>query len=149
MNDDEHYLELELSPQGAYFFLMLDGRRNPVLAPLPLLPKGIESLNSPCLQADCADPWTAAVVVPRQYLPPKITKFNAYAIHGEPRNSEAPDEIIYQSLFPADPEVVPQPDFHYLDGFGSIDLSEIGFVEDEQPSQLWQGATSDGVIVLR
>ena len=34
-------------------------------------------------------------VIPREYFPPGVTKFNAYAIHGED------EDRIYEALYPS------------------------------------------------
>jgi len=31
----------------------------------------------------CFERWETVAIIPKQYLPPSVTKFNAYAIHGE------------------------------------------------------------------
>ncbi len=41
------------------------------------------------------------------------------------------------------------PDFHYLDGFQPIDLSVIGYEEQEKYSALWRTAVEDGDNVFR
>ncbi len=103
------------------------------------------SYSNPCSDSgpDCSSRWTTAAAIPREYLPFQVTKFNAYAIHGEPWGEAAPEEIFYESLYPADPEVVPAPDFHYLDAFQPIDLEgEVGYQQSEEESELWVQATS-------
>jgi len=50
---------------------------------------------------------SATAVIPREYLPKGITKFNAYAIHGDLWGEASPKEEnkSYESLYPADPAV--------------------------------------------
>ncbi len=40
------------------------------------------------------DQWTGTAIIPESYLPSKVSKFNAYAIHGEN------DQRQYESLYP-------------------------------------------------
>ena len=42
------------------------------------------------------DRWMGEAIIPRAYFPPGVTKFNAYAIHGED------DNRIYEALYPAE-----------------------------------------------
>ncbi len=91
-------------------------------------------------------------MIPRQYLPSGVTKFNAYAIHASPWGETSPsaDDIVYESLYPADPAVVPAPDFHYLDGFGPLDLEgDVGYQQSEEMSELWQQAKGQGDYTFR
>ena len=39
--------------------------------------------------------WRGSAVVPLSYLPPTVTRFNAFAIHGEGKNR------VYEALYPA------------------------------------------------
>ncbi len=84
----------------------------------------------------------------REYLPPNITKFNAYAVHGNKWGEETPAEKdkSYETLFPTDPAVSGKsgPDFHYLPGFQGIDLSQIGYEEQREYSPLWKTVIADG-----
>ena len=77
-----------------------------------------------------------------RYLPKNVTRFNAYAIHGTKWGVASPSEEDkrYEALYPVDPKVVPNPDFHALDFFQPIDLSEIGFEGANEPSELWRHA---------
>ena len=53
----------------------------------------------------------------------------------------APKDVYYQALYPVDPVKRPDPDFHYLEAFEPIDLASIGFVQDQEMSDLWKNAT--------
>ena len=77
-----------------------------------------------------------------RYLPKNVTRFNAYAIHGTKWGEASPSEEDkrYEALYPVDPKVVPNPDFHALDFFQTIDLSEIGFEGVNEPSELLRHA---------
>lgn len=48
--------------------------------------------------------WTGCAFVPASYFPPKVTKFNAYAIHGS-----GPGRV-YEALYPASAEKHTEPD---------------------------------------
>ena len=39
--------------------------------------------------------WRGSAVVPQSYLPPAVTRFNAFAIHGEG------EKRVYEALYPA------------------------------------------------
>ncbi len=102
-------------------------------------------VTNPCSDEDpdCSSRWIASAVLPRDYLPFQVTRFNAYAIHGEPWGDDSPDDVFYESLYPADPDLVSAPDFHYLDAFGPLDLEgEVGFHQSDEMSPLWVEATS-------
>ena len=79
LNDEDEYLEMEFSPQGMYFVLLLDGYRNNKLVNIPLFPNGPKTV-SPCLDGKkrpqpCTDRWTSSVVIPREYLPHNTNRF--------------------------------------------------------------------------
>jgi len=48
---------------------------------------------------------------------------------------------VYEALYPANPAV--DPDFHRFEFFRPIDLTGAGFVQPEEPSDLWQQALGD------
>lgn len=48
--------------------------------------------------------WSGCAFVPASYFPPKVTKFNAYAIHGS-----GPGRV-YEALYPASAEKHTDPD---------------------------------------
>ena len=52
----------------------------------------------------------------------------------------SPADVFYQSLYPVDPNIVPQPDFHYLQAFQPIDLQSIGYEQSASMSDLWEEA---------
>ncbi|TRY76575.1 hypothetical protein TCAL_00168 [Tigriopus californicus] len=136
LNDDDDYLEMELAPNGQYLNILLSGSRNDLLTYLPFLGDQVE-VNNPCHeQTEPGCVWTGNVTIPTEYLPANITKFNAFAVHGEMENGEL--ITYYESLFPVDEESsgVTEPNFHYLDAFQPIDLGEIGLVNLKE-SELW------------
>ena len=71
-----------------------------------------------------------SALIPKSYFPPNVSKFNAYAIHGKNIGEEkvAPEDIVYESLFPTSPGELPAASFHYLKPFGDIDLNEVCLV---------------------
>ncbi|XP_059082705.1 uncharacterized protein LOC131880180 [Tigriopus californicus] len=136
LNENDDYLEMELAPNGQYLNILLSGSRNDLLTYLPFLGDQVE-VNNPCHeQTEPGCVWTGNVTIPTEYLPANITKFNAFAVHGEMENGELITH--YESLFPVDEESsgVTEPNFHYLDAFQSIDLGEIGLVNLKE-SELW------------
>lgn len=148
LNDLNEYLELEFSPRGRYLILLLDGYRNTLLSKLPLFPDGVSYLNSPCQDkswTSCGHRWQASMTVPTEYLPRNFNRFNAYAIHAEDYGvgKVESDKIHYESLFPADPKVQKNADFHYLDGFKEVDLKTLDFKPPTELSPLWKAARED------
>ena len=88
------------------------------------------------------DRWTGQAVVPHQYLPPSVSRFNAYAIHGAEDGEEDlawEDDKIYEALFPVD-NTAAAPDFHNLKAFKEINLEEIGVAVSEDLSDIWKAA---------
>ncbi|XP_076468177.1 UPF0462 protein C4orf33 homolog [Babylonia areolata] len=110
LNDKEQYLEVELCPHGQHLVLLLNGRKNIVQDQLPL--------DFKCEVTAAAGKWHGSAVVPASYLPPSVTRFNAYAIHGEGESRT------YEALYPATQQY-PYPDFHRLQYFGEINLGSI------------------------
>lgn len=90
---------------------MLSSRRNPVRHSLPL---------RVATSIDSAQKWYGDAIIPAEYFPPKVTKFNAYAIHG------VGDKREYSALYPAtDAKSSDSPDFHALKYFKEIDFSSL------------------------
>jgi hypothetical protein len=149
LNDDNEYLEIEVSPHGRYILLLLDGERNTVLHSLPLFPNGV-AVHNPCLDndddVDCTTAWSASVVIPREYIPKNVTRFNAYAIHGNNWGEEDPDEAnkTYEALFPNTDVNATNPDFHLLDAFEAINWTTIGYDPPNVLSDLWAAAVENG-----
>lgn len=50
------------------------------------------------------DKWQGFAKIPQEYLPSKVTKFNAYAIHGSDKERK------YESLFPVPFNTFSSPD---------------------------------------
>lgn len=123
LNDRNQYLEVELSPHGQHLLLMLKGMRNMVKDELPL------STYKATIKGNR---WMGEAVIPRDYFPPGVTKFNAYAIHGED------EDRVYEALYPADKSHA-VPDFHRLQYFHPLDMQEV--LQNYQPhevSSLWK-----------
>ncbi|CAG2116745.1 unnamed protein product, partial [Medioppia subpectinata] len=107
LGSDDRYLELEFAPKGQYLVLQLHGSGNVTKYPL--------DLDSFTAKID-GDKWSGSCVVPRDYLPPDLTKFNAYGIHGTD-----PDRH-YLALSPTPYGKYTDPNFHRLDYFQAFEL---------------------------
>ena len=138
LNDEDEYLEVEINPTGLYYILTFNGYRNETLDNLPLFPNGVYWHNN-CTMMENGCRWNSTAIIPKDYMPAKVTKFNAYAIH---HNCKL--EPIYEAYSPIDPtkDNVTEPDFHYFGAFEPIDLATIGFVQEEM-SDLWDMTTDD------
>ncbi|XP_059174841.1 UPF0462 protein C4orf33 homolog isoform X2 [Physella acuta] len=132
LNDKDQYLEVELGPYGQHLLLMLNGERKMVKDKLPLT----------TYSADIeGDRWTGEAILPRGYFPPGVTKFNAYAIHGEG------EDRVYESLYPATGGET-QPDFHNLHYFQPIDMSKL--LNNYSPADVsdeWKPYVNSGTVV--
>ena len=78
LNDADQYLQVELSPHGQFNVLLFRGHRDEIIEALPL--KVVIENN--CKAEDCPEGWTGNFVIPKCYLPIKVSKFNAHAQHG-------------------------------------------------------------------
>ncbi len=98
----------------------------------------------------CFSNTFVGIFIYREYLPPNIVKFNAFAIHGENWGEGVLDDYNenkrFEALYPVDTESsgLSSPDFHFLEAFQPINLSEIGYEEQQNYSPLWETALSDG-----
>ncbi|XP_013417302.1 UPF0462 protein C4orf33 homolog [Lingula anatina] len=109
LNDDNQYLEVEFSPYGHHLVLMLNGVRKCFKDKLPLqFSANIEDKK-----------WTGSALIPLPYFPPKVTKFNAYAIHN------CNKERHFEALYPVDAGKHTEPDFHRLEYFQPIDFKTL------------------------
>lgn len=106
LNDKNQYLEIELCPHGQHLVLLLKGYRDMFASQLPL--NFTSSINN--------GNWTGCAFVPASYFPPKVTKFNAYAIHGSGAGR------VYETLYPASAKKHIEPDFHRLEYFRAINF---------------------------
>ncbi|CAI5446919.1 unnamed protein product [Caenorhabditis angaria] len=110
-NDRGQYLEVEVGPHGHWLCLLFDGVRHPIN-------KG-EELELEVRNKWVGDRWIGEVEIPLAYFPSKITKFNAYHIHGQE------NERTYSALFPVTDGTFKEPDFHRLDFFQRINVRRI------------------------
>lgn len=106
------YLELEFGPHNQYLVLMLNGARNIIKHSIPLkyYKSTIDYVNNI---------WTGMAVIPNEYFPRSVNKFNCYSIHGQG------DQRQYFSLFPTPLNAYDQPDFHRLQYFGDINFEQL------------------------
>lgn len=107
------YLETEFAPRGHYLLLTLDTDRNILKYELPLNDSYTAEVN------EDTGRWKGRVVVPWEYLPKNVTKFNAYAIHKSDPNR------VYMSLFPVGKGEFEEPNFHRLEYFQDIDFGDL------------------------
>ncbi|XP_053559634.1 UPF0462 protein C4orf33 homolog isoform X2 [Bombina bombina] len=119
------YLEVEICPHGQHLVLLLSQRRHIWKESLPL-----------SLQVTRTDGvWEGSALLPWDYFPPSVDRFNAYAIHG------SGEKRTYESLYPVPENELQegqQPDFHRLEYFRPLNLSSLGGEKWKQPkSSLW------------
>lgn len=122
LGEDDKYLEVELCPHGQHIVLILHGHRNLIKNQLAL------DFHATITK----DTWTGSAEIPLDYLPPKTSLFNAYAIHVSDPNRH------YEALYPVPQDKYPNPDFHRLEYFKPIDLSLL--VTQPDHSKLWDTA---------
>lgn len=107
---------------GQHIVLLLNGQRKTVRHSLPL--------NYSATIAS-SGMWRGVAIVPIEYLPPNVSRMNAYAIHG------TGNKRVYESLFPVPPGT-PGPDL-YVSSFKvyiTTDLPII-FFSKPQPVLFW------------
>jgi len=122
-NDENQYVEIELCPWGQHLVLLLNGTHNAIRHSLPLQ-FTVENRNT--------DGWRGRAIIPLDYLPPRVTRMNAYAIHGSDSCR------IYEALYPTPTGMFPNPDFHRLEFFKSHDIvSILPHIEMASFSHLW------------
>ncbi|KAI0221682.1 hypothetical protein LSAT2_027035 [Lamellibrachia satsuma] len=109
LNSADHYLEVEFCPHGQHLVLFLNETRSAIKLELPL--EFTSTIDG--------DQWQGEAIIPASYFPPKVNKFNAYAIHGEG------DGRVYEALYPVPTGAYPNPDFHRLDSFQTIDFKHL------------------------
>src|SRR5688500_4801168 len=107
MNEKGHYLEVEVGPHGHWLVLLFDGFRNCV--------KTGEEIELDVINRIVFDTWVCDVEIPLAYVPANITRFNAYALHGEG------DERHYEALGPVLDGSLKKPDFHRKEYFVRMD----------------------------
>ena len=124
LNDAGLYLEVELGPWGHHLVLLLDNGKD-LRHSLPLAYS--------VTRREEEGSWNGRAVIPTSYLPPNISKLNAYAIHGHG------DKRKYEALFPAPQGVHKAPNFHRLEYFKPVEFRRIAYRPTEL-SSLWQEA---------
>jgi len=122
LNDENQYVEIELGPRGQHIVLLLNGQRKTVRHSLP-----INYINVQRTDSD----WRGEALIPIEYLPPNVTKMNAYAIHG------TGDKRVYEALYPVSPGSE-GPDFHNLTAFNEFNSSIILATPVTTLSATWQ-----------
>ncbi|CAL8103335.1 unnamed protein product [Orchesella dallaii] len=108
------YVEIELAPKGHYLLLQLDTQQNVLNYSLPL-----ENYKATSTMTNGVGRWHGRAVIPLEYFPKNVNKFNAYAIH-----KSDPDRV-YMSLFPAPKGHHSGPNFHRLNYFQDIDVNSV------------------------
>lgn len=121
LNNEGQYTEIELGPWGQHIVLLLNKGKD-LRHSLPIAYSANRSTYR----------WTGKAVIDKDYLPPNITKLNAYAIHGSGENR------VYEALYPAPKGAHKAPSFHRLEYFKPVDLSQI--VEQDSLSLIWVDA---------
>ncbi|XP_076810283.1 UPF0462 protein C4orf33 homolog [Clavelina lepadiformis] len=119
-SDSGEYLELEFGPHGQYLALLFKGCRN-------LWKKDLSLKYSAKIHGN---EWQGNAVIPWDYFPENLNKFNMYAIHGTDPNRA------YESLQPAPKDKYTTPDFHRLEYFRDIKP------EDVFPNGNWKKCVS-------
>jgi hypothetical protein len=109
VGQSDRYVEIELSPHGLSLVLFLRGERNIV---------GRAAAVDYHAQIHKGH-WQGVAAVPLAWLPPEMSRVNAFAVHGatEPRRY-----LVWR------PTGGPQPDFHRLAQFGELDECRVGVV---------------------
>ncbi|TMS39583.1 hypothetical protein L596_006083 [Steinernema carpocapsae] len=110
-NSQNQYLEVEVGPHGHWLCLLHDGYRN-------CFNKG-EELDLVVKNAFIGNTWRCTFEIPITYLPFKVNKFNAYAIHGTEPNR------VYEALHPVTDGNAEEPDFHRLEYFQPIEMRRV------------------------
>jgi len=154
-NDANQYVEIELGPWGQHIVLLLDGARNAIKHSLPLEytakihQRGDD--NSSGWRHGRHGPgkwfghgrggpggrgrgncWEGRAIIPSSYLPPNVTRVNAYAIHGSGENRT------YEALYPVPTGQFTVPDFHRLEFFQPLNTSVFLTEPGTELSSVWQ-----------
>lgn len=105
LGEDEHYLEIELSPHGHHLVLALHGTRHRVGDPRPA--------KAACQRNGTR--WSGAIEIKAGLLPAGVSAANAYAIHGCGSR---------RRYLAAHAPGGGEPDFHRLDCFQPIQWTD-------------------------
>jgi hypothetical protein len=123
----EKYIELEFGPHGQHLVLLLDGERKAIKHSLPLNYRSQINRQT--------NRWYGKAIIPLDYFPPQVDRFNAYAIHDQDVKP------IYKSLYPSNGA---QPDFHDLPSFAAFNaLSSLKNIN--QLSSTWEEAIKNPI----
>ncbi|CAC5383331.1 UPF0462 protein C4orf33 homolog [Mytilus coruscus] len=109
LNDQDNYLEVILSPHGQHYVLIQGGYRNKLKVEMPIEYTTTKEETR----------WSGKAIIPGSYLPPKVTKWNVYAMHGTGETRH------FESLHGDINGKHEKPDFHDLSLFGPIDMGRI------------------------
>uniref|UniRef100_A0AC34RFI5 Uncharacterized protein n=1 Tax=Panagrolaimus sp. JU765 TaxID=591449 RepID=A0AC34RFI5_9BILA len=123
-NNEGHYLEVEVGPHGHWLLLFHKGYRDCFNSGEDV---DIEVENNFDMNT-----WHCRFEIPLAFFPAKVTKFNAYAIHGV--NSERQ----YEALHPVTDGGLKEPDFHKLEYFKKIDT--LRFIPETYNNQVFVDA---------
>ncbi|CAG7828843.1 unnamed protein product [Allacma fusca] len=110
LGPNNKYLELEFGPWGHYLALYLEGVHNVTNYDIPIS-------HYTTSHSTTSSTWTGRAIIPSRFFPPGVNSFNAYSIHGVGKDRT------YMSLFPVGFNTSANPDFHRLDRFQPINLS--------------------------
>lgn len=102
VGENEHYLEVELSPHGQHLVLFLEGVRTVVHRDVRLDYRARIEGNR----------WRGVAHLPLGWLPAGIHRLNGFAMHG---TGTARRYLAWRPTYGA------EPDFHRLQAFGSLD----------------------------
>jgi len=117
LGEFENYLELILGPHGHYLAYYLESVRYVVNSKLEL-----HSYSAVINEKDSM--WVGTAIVPEDYFPPVLNKFNVYAAHGQHESRR------HLALFPTDVRTKGGPDFHNMETFQPIDLNSMIDIKD-------------------
>jgi len=127
-NDENQYVEIELCPWGQQIVLLLNGTHNAIRHSLPLQYNVLSRTETE---------WRGRAMIPIDYLPPRVTKMNAYAIHG------SDSQRTYEALYPTPTGMFSKPDFHRLEFFRPVDMSQIIPFNITELSDVWLESVMD------
>ncbi|VDP02273.1 unnamed protein product [Soboliphyme baturini] len=111
-NGKNQYLEIEIGPHGHWLVLLFKERR----VPLHLN----DDLELEVQNVFEGNTWRSVFEIPLAYFPPKVSRFNGYALHGSGKNRH------YEAVHPIfDGRPNDAPDFHRLEFFRPIKIEKI------------------------
>ncbi|CAJ0959394.1 unnamed protein product, partial [Mesorhabditis belari] len=132
-NDNNQYLEVEVSPHGHWLCLLFDGVRT-------CFNNGEELELTVQNQWVGGDVWKGNIEIPLAYFPANVTKMNAYTIHG------IGEDRVYEAMRPVTDGTHEEPDFHRLEFFRRIDRQKFipppygtSPFKDWKYGDLWEG----------